>query len=592
MSICPSCGSANRPGARFCWNCAGPLPSATPPLRPTQDDDRWLAEALMDNEISHSMPQAAAFGQTAPLLPFNDQEEIMDQSEAAMPQLIGGRYEVIGEEADTIQVRDHEPWQRCWACDSTANEPGEAFCMDCGAALKPRVYQGAFSANDKPAGLALIDVVENEEAQALLPILWDQVADDERTLIVLHDSGRGSAETPLDELSALRVGQALALLLQALHTQNLALGALAPADIELMAPGQPRLRNVPHLHRFEEDECADAEADDLQALANLLEALTETPRTTRRLNDDDAAIAAFEVQDLATVLRDIRTSAIAKPAALAERLDALIAERMHPFYLHQQCGGVTDTGIVRDHNEDSLLFLNLTMDNTSTQRIWGAYIVADGMGGHAAGEIASGLAVRGAAEVLLSEYLAPTLDLDSSYDEQQARDIVKRAALQANEYVLNESLARNNDMGSTLTMALIVGDRLTIANVGDSRAYLYRDGTMRRITKDHSLVMRLVDLGQITEEDIYSHPQRNAVLRSLGDKPDLEVDLFSERLQDGDAILLCSDGLWEMTRDPEIARILAKHADPQHTCTELIQAANQAGGEDNITALLVRLSAL
>jgi protein phosphatase len=137
-------------------------------------------------------------------------------------------------------------------------------------------------------------------------------------------------------------------------------------------------------------------------------------------------------------------------------------------------------------------------------------------------------------------------------------------------------------------MALVVGDRATIANVGDSRTYLYRDGKLKRVTRDHSLVMRLVELGQIEDKDIYTHPQRNAVLRSLGDKPDLEIDIFSARLYSGDVLLLCSDGQWEMTQDPEMERMIAAHGDPQQACEEFIRAANKAGGEDNVTSVLVR----
>jgi serine/threonine protein phosphatase PrpC len=224
----------------------------------------------------------------------------------------------------------------------------------------------------------------------------------------------------------------------------------------------------------------------------------------------------------------------------------------------------------------------------SKGRSWGLFIVADGMGGHAAGEVASGLAIRGAAEVVLSAYLTPTLDADAPYDEAQLKEIVKRAILQGNQYVLNEARARGNDMGTTITMALVAGDRAVVGNVGDSRTYLYRDGELRRISKDHSLVMRLVDLGQITEDDIYSHPQRNAVLRSLGDKPDVEVDLFALRLKPGDSLFLCCDGQWEMTRDARMAEIITQHADPQEACDALIVAANEAGGEDNITSVIVK----
>jgi PPM family protein phosphatase len=165
---------------------------------------------------------------------------------------------------------------------------------------------------------------------------------------------------------------------------------------------------------------------------------------------------------------------------------------------------------------------------------------------------------------------------------------VRRAILRANESVVAESRAQGNDMGATFTMALVVGDRVTVGNVGDSRTYLLRDGKLTRISKDHSLVQRLVDLGQISDEDIYTHPQRNAVLRSLGDKAELEVDLFNERVRPGDALFLCSDGQWEMTHDPEMERLLAREDDATTICKALVAAANQAGGEDNITAVLVR----
>jgi PPM family protein phosphatase len=141
-------------------------------------------------------------------------------------------------------------------------------------------------------------------------------------------------------------------------------------------------------------------------------------------------------------------------------------------------------------------------------------------------------------------------------------------------------------------MALVAGDRAVIGNVGDSRTYLVRDGVLKRVSKDHSLVQRLVDLGQIEPDDVYSHPQRNAVMRSLGDKQEIEVDVFVERLHPGDALLLVSDGQWEMTRDAQMAEIIAANPDPQAACDALVKAANAAGGEDNITVVLVKFEAV
>lgn len=591
MLICTACGSHNRAGARFCWNCATPLiRSATPappvPTRPTPDDTRWLAATLASAESSHTTSQAVT--RPLPALPGAAQEEFMDQAQTTGPSLFGGHYEIVTEAAQgVVEVVDREPWRRCWSCGSLENAADDSFCTECGASLEPRHYRGVLTTTDAPTGPALIPLIEDEAALATLPSLWDRVEDNGRMLVLLQESGYEPVAPPLDEVAALRTGRDLAHLMAVLHNQGLVLGQLEPSDLELTPAGLPRLRTVRNLRKQDPADLPASVSADLQELASLLERLTDTPRTTQRLSEDEA-LAEVDEQSLLVLLRQVRTGTIVNAADLAQQFDTLLADHTRPLALHQRVGALSDTGVLREHNEDSLLTLLLGLDNSPNKQAWGFYIVADGMGGHAAGEVASGLAVRGAVEVILREYLSPALDENLDYDETSVREIVQRAALQANQYVLREAKSRGNDMGTTLTMALVIGDRATIANVGDSRTYIYRDGKLRRISKDHSLVMRLVELGQIEEADIYTHPQRSAVLRSLGDKADIEVDLFGERLRPGDALLLCSDGQWEMTRDAEMEQILAGYdGDPQRTCQQLIAAANKAGGEDNITAVLV-----
>jgi protein phosphatase len=167
-----------------------------------------------------------------------------------------------------------------------------------------------------------------------------------------------------------------------------------------------------------------------------------------------------------------------------------------------------------------------------------------------------------------------------------------RAAVEHSSQVIVDHGAEHREargMGATVTAALVMDGQAFIANVGDSRTYLLRDGKLERITRDHSLVERLVEAGQIEPEDVYDHPSRNLIYRSLGaGHAEVDVDIFVERLRAGDALLLCSDGLWEMIRDPQLQTLITEQEDVERACETLIKVANENGGEDNITAVLVR----
>jgi serine/threonine protein phosphatase PrpC len=142
-------------------------------------------------------------------------------------------------------------------------------------------------------------------------------------------------------------------------------------------------------------------------------------------------------------------------------------------------------------------------------------------------------------------------------------------------------------MGSTITGFMAVGDYAYILNVGDSRTYMVRGGQIYQLTTDHSLVGQLVAGGLIQPDDVYTHPQRSQIFRSLGDKLNVQIDIFKQQLHPGDTLLSCCDGLWEMVRNPQIESILNNASDPQTACTQLLEAANTNGGEDNISAVVV-----
>lgn len=252
-------------------------------------------------------------------------------------------------------------------------------------------------------------------------------------------------------------------------------------------------------------------------------------------------------------------------------------------------GKDSNIGNVRQVNEDSLVVLEVTRVQESRGVPLGFYVVADGMGGHKAGEIASRTVNKIVTEKVLNAEVIPGLASTTRKLDETPASVLIGAIQEANRVLNTAARRQDSDMGTTLTAALIVGDTVTIANVGDSRTYLWRNGVLRQVTKDHSLVASLVEAGIVQPSEVREHPQRNQVYRSLGTKPDVDPDIFVETLQRGDRLILCSDGLWEMVQDAEISRIVGRARSPQEACRALIQKAKDAGGDDNITVIVVKL---
>jgi serine/threonine protein phosphatase PrpC len=251
---------------------------------------------------------------------------------------------------------------------------------------------------------------------------------------------------------------------------------------------------------------------------------------------------------------------------------------------HIIVGTAQSTGLERSHNEDALFVMQGNSEGDPSLPSFGLFVVADGMGGHRAGEVASAISVRKVAHRITQETILNLFDGGNSADLPPIQELVRKALEDANDAVVE----RVPGGGTTLTAALLLGQQVTIGHVGDSRAYLISEKESKVITRDHSLVERLRELGQLTDTEAANHPQRNVLYRAIGQGANLEVDVASHPTPHNAFMLICSDGLWGVVPDEEIQRIVLGSATPQEACEKLIQAANAAGGPDNITAVLIQ----
>lgn len=248
----------------------------------------------------------------------------------------------------------------------------------------------------------------------------------------------------------------------------------------------------------------------------------------------------------------------------------------------------TDTGLIRTQNEDCVL-VNPACDFA---------VLADGMGGYNAGEVASRIATTITMQVLeqgLDSSIRQKVDLRSPRNKQQLHQLLIEAIQQANTEILKAADAdpQCNGMGTTLVAALFQHDRLIVAHVGDSRAYRLRHGELTQITRDHSLLQEQIDAGLIDPEWAQYSQHRNLVTRAVGVGPEMEVELHEHHIEEGDLIMLCSDGLTDMLVADEIRAVLMQqHTSLDFVCDALIKAANEKGGHDNISVILVRVKAI
>ena len=270
-----------------------------------------------------------------------------------------------------------------------------------------------------------------------------------------------------------------------------------------------------------------------------------------------------------------------------QQLQSIVGNQNPRFDLQQLISaGGQSVGKQRELNEDSLLAITSTMAGNSGNLPFGLYIIADGMGGHQFGEVASNTAIRTVAGYVLRKFHTYLFQIKTDTMDESFQEIMLAAVSEAQRAIQREAPGS----GTTLTAALVLGQQITVAHVGDSRAYfVYPDGRIEAITRDHSLVKRLEELGHISPEEAENYPHRNVLYRALGQGEILEPDIFTVAFPQPACLMICSDGLWGVVSEQDLVRSINEAPNLQRACQNLVTAANIAGGPDNISVVLAQL---
>ena len=270
-----------------------------------------------------------------------------------------------------------------------------------------------------------------------------------------------------------------------------------------------------------------------------------------------------------------------------QQVQSIIHGQNMPFEMQQLIAATGQSvGKQREHNEDSLLAMTLTLAGKTTNVPFGLYIVADGMGGHQYGEVASNAAIRVIAGQILRKFHSYLFALPTQQPEEPLQEIMESAVKEAHRTVQKDAPGS----GTTLTAALVLGQQVTIGHVGDSRAYaIFQAGRVEQLTHDHSLVKRLEELGHLNKEEAANFPHRNVLIRALGQGENLDVDIFTIPFPRNGTLMLCSDGLWGVIAEQEIVLALNDSNTLERACQNMVSAANLAGGPDNISVVLVKM---
>ncbi len=322
---------------------------------------------------------------------------------------------------------------------------------------------------------------------------------------------------------------------------------------------------------------------------------TEYAKPAAQLSDSEDTVP-FPRKEMASAIEDSDTIPVPpKSSGTTTRLDTVLDGATRPLPQekiistqneHLTFGQSTDVGMVRTNNQDAVLSFFSVSRSVEDRPDFGLFIVADGMGGHDNGEKASAIASRTLATYVTQKIYLPMLMNKTDLED---RPPITEALIEGVQKANEDVIANVPGGGTTMTTVVVVGDLAYIGHVGDTRTYIITKEGMEQITRDHSLVQRLKELDQLTDEEMIDHPQRNYLYRALGQSENLEVDSMTRRLQAGSRMLICSDGLWGYASEAEILEVVMSHSNPQEACDKLVALANRNGGQDNITAIILKI---
>ena len=455
--------------------------------------------------------------------------------------------------------RPDRPRKFCWECGCDETPRSGQSCVRCGADLSPRRFLIAVrweTASYEPYAAFFDKQLEHPGLVAPVDLFFQDG-------VLCSVTPWGGEGLMLDESSPQPLEQVLGLaqratgMLAFLQAQGVRLATLTRANFLVRRDGQFLLFD-PEVAQVYEGAVPEAHRSiEVAHLGAILRCYT--------------SVKAVELHDFFLAAEE---GAFANPLAFGNALSELLEQDISEPQIN--AGAMSDVGLCRVLNEDNWGWVCLQPD------IY-LYVCADGMGGHEAGEVASEMAVSTICRVArerLKDVVDPT--------DEQLENVLDEAFQTGNNTIKEHSIRMGNDMGTTMVAALVSHDRLAlVANVGDSRGYLLRQNVLHQITRDHSLVARMVEQNRLTPEEARHHPHSNILLRTVGTERNVDIDIFRVELEAGDRLLLNSDGLWGEVEDEDLEAILNQQPDPRITCRELVRAAHHGGGRDNITVVVV-----